>query len=371
MTTFEARYNDGVTARTHTARAELTDKGLDIYATEGGLLDSWAGGDVRTVDRGAARGAIRLTVGEDSLARLTIDDPLAPAAIMARFPDAARGHRISPRTMGRIAGWTAVFIAGLAFLVWVVIPAAAVQVAGMIPQSVQREIGKKVSEQLIQIVAFMEKKRVSDMRCTGGDGVAALEALTSQLTAQTPSNIEFRIGVLDAQLVNAVALPGGHILLTKGILNFVKGPNELAGVLGHEMGHVALNHAVENMIKVGGISALFSMLVGDVAGGAVIVAVGQSLIRGSFSQQAERAADGFAVRLMKKSELNSRPFANFFERLAEMHGKARPKESGRVMDWVSSHPPTLQRAETVRRTSTPGGTVLTDQQWQALRNICG
>lgn len=349
----------------------MTDTALDIYGEDGALLDRWPAEDIRLMDPKSSRGPVRFAVGEGDLARLTVDDRDVRADIIGRFPNVLHHRRISMATVGRIAGWSAFAVAGLAFVIWVVLPFAAVQVAGMIPQSVQSKVGERVSQQLISIVALMEKKRAADMICSSPAGDRALAKLRDRLAQNAPETIDFRIRVVDAKLVNAVALPGGHILLTRGILKFVGGGNELAGVLGHEMGHVVLNHAVENMIKVGGVTAILSLMVGDVAGGAVILAVSEAIIRGSFTQDAERAADDFGVRLMNKGNFDARPMAEFFHRLANMEKKmGMGKGTGRMREWVSSHPPTKARAQYVLDLAEPGEDVLTKAEWNALKTIC-
>ena len=369
MAEFAARYNDGRTARTYDARVRLTPGGLEIYNDAGALLDRWDGDALHAVDKPSPRRKLRLARGENDLARLSFADLEAGPTVLARFPNALRRQKLSAPMIKRIALWSAVAAASLAFVVWIVIPAAAGQLAKIIPQQVQSRVGEKVSDQLVQIVALMEKKRPEQLICTGDKGRAALDALVARLAAKTGGQT-FHVRVVDTPMVNAVAMPGGHILVTSGILKFVDGPNELAGVLAHEMGHVVLNHSAENLIKVGGVSALFSLLVGDVAGGAVIIAVANSLVQGSFSQEAERAADDFAVDLMKRAGLDAKPLSKFFDKLAAQEKEMGVEREGGIMEWMASHPPTQARATAVREAAAAGDTALTDAQWLALQGIC-
>lgn len=371
MEQFGARYNDGVTARTRDVRVSITANGLDILGEDGALLDRWPGEDIHLIDPKSSRGPTRLSVGEGDLARLTTDNPDVRAEIIGRFPNVLHHRRVSMATVQRVVGWSAFAIAGLVFVIWVVLPFAAVQIAGMIPQSIQSKVGERVSRQLISVVALIEKKRSADMICNSVQGDRALAKLQDRLAQNAPQDIDFKIRVINARLVNAVALPGGHILLTRGILKFVGDANEMAGVLGHEMGHVALNHAVENMIKVGGVTALFSLMVGDVAGGAVIIAVAEAVVRGSFTQEAERAADDFGVRLMNRGGFDARPMAAFFNRLAAMEKKkGLAKGTGRMREWMSSHPPTKDRAQYVLDLAEKGNDILSQAEWDALKKIC-
>ena len=104
--------------------------------------------------------------------------------------------------------------------------------------------------------------------------------------------------VLASSIPNALALPGGKIYLLNGLLQKAEGPDEIAGVIAHEMGHVAHRDQVRVMIQNGGTSFLIGLLFGDVTGSAAAIFAARSLVDASYSRQAESNADAFAIETM-------------------------------------------------------------------------
>ena len=370
MESFTARYNDGISARTHDVRVRLTLDGLSVFSDVDRLLDSWPADAIRIVDPKSGDGLLRLAKAENDLARLTVPDAGVRSVILDRFPNAARRHTISMGSALRILSWSAAAVGGIALLIWIILPFAAEKVAAAIPMSWQSGVGEKVERQILGIVAVMEGKPEGTLTCTNEPGLAALAKMKRRLAAWAHPDIPLRVRVIDSKMINALALPGDRIVMTRGIINFVLGPNELAGILGHEIGHVASNHSLERVIKVSGISALFSLLVGDVAGGAIVIAVGEALITGQYSQAAEREADEHAVRLLHQGKFDSRPFAGFFDRLEAEQLVPKSGTQGSVWRWVATHPASGERTETIRRAARPGSEILSQVEWQSLKKIC-
>ena len=351
-------------------RVRLTPDGLSIFSDVDQLLDSWPADAIRIVDLKSAGGLLRLTNAENDLARLIVPNDGMCSVILDRFPNAARRHAISMGRALRMLSYSTAAIGGVALLIWAILPFVAEKVAATIPMSWQSGVGEKVEQQILGFVALIEGKPEGTLTCTNEAGLAAVAKIKRRLAARSHPDISLHVRVIDSKMINALALPGGRIIMTRGIINFVSGPNELAGILGHEMGHVASNHSLERALKVGGVSALFSLLVGDVAGGAIVIAVGDALITGQFSQAAEREADEHAVRLLHQGNFDSRPFADFFERLEAKGLVPNPETEGRVWRWVDSHPASSERTKTIRRAARPGSEILSQAEWQSLKKIC-
>lgn len=370
MESFAARYNDGRTARTDDVIVRLTPSGLSIFDQTGKLLESWPGEKIRFVDPKSAQGPLRVAKSENDLACVTIEGDNVRALFAAKFPGMTRLHGVTRQTVARIFGWSGAAIAGVVLLVWVILPFVAEKVAAAIPMSWQARVGEKVEQQILGLIAVMEGKPVGELTCKNPAGLAAVAKMTQRLAAAPHPDIPLRVRVVDSKMINALAMPGGRIILTRAIINFVSGPNELAGILGHEIGHVASNHSLERMIQVGGVTAMFSMLVGDVAGGAIIIAVGQALINGQYSQAAEREADEHAVRLLAKGKYDSRPFALFFDRLESKQLAPKSGNAGRIWRWVGSHPPSGERTKAIRGAAQDGSEILSQAEWRSFKAIC-
>ncbi len=166
-----------------------------------------------------------------------------------------------------------------------------------------------------------------------------------------PQPFTYRFHVVASDEVNAFAAPAGHIYLNTGTLLRARNVSELAGVVAHEIGHVAKRHVARNfnralatniLHRVGVVAA--ELTAGPEAGRAAqnlggLAAMGYL---NTFSREAEHEADAFAVRLMVSSGYDPRGLAAFFETLKSEGGKSVPR-------FLSSHPATSDRIANTRR----------------------
>ena len=158
----------------------------------------------------------------------------------------------------------------------------------------------------------------------------------------------FQITLLDSPTVNAFALPGGYLYVTRGLLALASDASEVAGVLAHEMAHVTANHGVlrGRQQKAKEIAdRVVSEVVSNPVAGAVARAQGERRLA-RFSQQQELQADALGIRLMAKAGFD--PFANARFLDAMERFRAWRREGG-ADDMSSSHPSTPRRIELARR----------------------
>ncbi len=161
--------------------------------------------------------------------------------------------------------------------------------------------------------------------------------------------LPWRFVVLDDPTVNAFALPGGPIFVTRGILGHLNSEAELAAVLGHEIGHVTARHSVEQMSKAQiaqlglGVGMIFSedlRQLGQVAG------AGMQLLFLRFGRDAERQSDELGFRYMVDQGYDPRQMASVFTTLERASAQAG---AAPMPQWLSTHPDPGDRAETARR----------------------
>lgn len=156
---------------------------------------------------------------------------------------------------------------------------------------------------------------------------------------------EFRCRVVAAPEVNAFALPGGQVVVFTGLLAAAQAPEEVAGVLAHEMQHVLRRHGLKNVVRRLGTRAILGALLGDE--GLFYALVEQSadqLLSSQFSRKQETEADRRGVELLRRAAVDPRGFVAFFERLA-----ARERKLEAALSWVSTHPPSAHRARQLRQ----------------------
>jgi Zn-dependent protease with chaperone function len=198
--------------------------------------------------------------------------------------------------------------------------------------------------------------------CTGAGGQAALRKLARQLS---PDADKLNIRVVHVPMVNAAALPGGNIVIFDKLLDEAPGPDAVAGVLAHEMGHVQERHVTQAMIREFGVSALISVL-GGTAGSGI-----DTLDSLHYSRGAEAQADGDAIVTLRRAGISPAPTADFFHHLADQE-----KIFGRAdaaLGYVSTHPLTAGREARFRASAVKGAAYrpsLSPEEWAALAGIC-
>lgn len=149
-------------------------------------------------------------------------------------------------------------------------------------------------------------------------------------------DFEWRIRVIHNDTVlNAFCTPGGYMYVFTGILKFLESEDQLAGVLGHEMGHADRRHSTQQMTKMYGIQVLLDLVAGDRA---LVKEISKGLIGLSFSRNHEREADDASVHYLCPTPYNSAGGAGFFEKLI----KEKPSK---VPVFLSTHPDPGNRIE--------------------------
>ncbi|HYV48147.1 MAG TPA: M48 family metallopeptidase [Myxococcaceae bacterium] len=144
-----------------------------------------------------------------------------------------------------------------------------------------------------------------------------VEAMARKLAAEAGMDAEhLEVEVLDDETVNAFALPGGHVFVFTGLLKKSQSPDEVAGVLAHELGHVVLRHHLRSALRSMGVGAVASAVFGDGSGLVAMLAAGSSqLVSLAFSREQEEEADAFAVTLAEKAGFDPLAVGKLLERM--------------------------------------------------------
>ncbi len=160
------------------------------------------------------------------------------------------------------------------------------------------------------------------------------------------AKVPFIIKVIDSDEVNAFALPGGYFYVNKGLILAADNEAELAGVMAHEIAHVAARHAMENQGK--GALINYASLAGIIFGGPIVSQVlynGGGILAGlaslKFSRGAEEEADSLGVQYLYASGYDPTAMATMFEKLASKN----KKKPGTVTKLFSTHPQSLERRD--------------------------
>ncbi len=159
-------------------------------------------------------------------------------------------------------------------------------------------------------------------------------------------NITYHFKVVDTEAVNAFAIPGGYLYVNIGLIRAAQNEAELAGVIGHEIGHVVGKHSVKQMTRQLGIAAVVQLALGEDESTIKQMVAGLTAngVLMKYSRDAEREADIYAVQELFDAGIDPEGMATFFEKLLNLQ-KGRPSK---LQQLFSTHPPTAQRIAAVR-----------------------
>jgi hypothetical protein len=201
------------------------------------------------------------------------------------------------------------------------------------------EIGRRVSAEAEQELALITEAALADY----------VNRLGLQLAAVAPGErYPYQFRLIHDQAINAFALPGGFIYVNTGIIDAADREAELAGVLAHEIGHVALRHGTNQASRNSFLQLGFGILGGIFGGGGGVGAIvaqagagiGAAAFFNRFSRDAERQADLLGAQILYDAGYDPTGMPEFFEKLEAQGGSRGP-------EFLSSHPNPGNRAESV------------------------
>lgn len=166
------------------------------------------------------------------------------------------------------------------------------------------------------------------------------------------ASTRFEFTVLDSSIINAFALPGGYVSISRGLMAYFNDEAELAGVLGHEVGHVTARHYANRYTRAtlyGGLAGIAGIASGSetLAG---IANTGASLYLLHNSRGQETQSDRLAVRYMSRTGYDLMGAVRMLERLVEASGRATGAASSFMEAWSSTHPADDKRIARARET---------------------
>ncbi len=351
-----ASYTDKNSDRTHSVGVNLTSRGLLIRKPPGhdaDLVWPYAALSAEPLLPPQQNAAAVLTYKYMHEAELRIQNSRFLATLAKDAPHLTKRKR----SRGRI--WYAILAVSFALIAWSLASLSewkpARGIATLIPASTRAEFGK-------QIVAQTRAKYKS---CAGRDGHAALDAILVRLLPDAAERATFHLTVVNWKLVNAFAAPGRQLLLTRGMIKSAQSPEELAGVLAHEIGHGRELHPDAGVVRSIGLAATLQLIIGD--GSGIVSGAAHTLLNTRYVRSDEREADRIALKLLQNAKISHDGMHAFFSRAA----KAQKSEALGLFNFLSTHPTSQERADNIARVpSYPVAPLLTPAQWQSLKTIC-
>lgn len=320
----------------------------------------WPLAEIRQLEDTAGHDGVILRWTGDPLARLNLRKP----HLLYSMPHLTRAA--PPKGRGRLAAWAFAAVAAVTIQIGILVPLLADRLATFVPPAGERALGEATFGQIRQALAGTGLPPL--LTCDDKDGLAALEQMLLALGVERDTDDAVKVFVLDHEMVNAFALPGGYVVFFRGMIDAALSPNEIAAVLAHEVGHVENRDPTRHALRSAGSIGILGLLFGDFAGGAAVLFLTEQLISASHSQGAETGADEFAFGALEEAGVSPAALGDMFERLRTKYGDTE----GVVAHFVSH--PTLSsritRAREVAREDASYGEIISEYEWRALKNIC-
>ena len=354
----DALYFDGRTATDQRVAVTLDAQGLR-FSGEATPEQHWTYDGLAAVERHHMGLPFRITHQGQSDARLILRDDAMAIGLIARAPQLKGGF--SFRGKGRALAWTAGVAASFILAGFLVLQFAPQKLAFVLPDSWRDRVGSQVELQLTEGAA----------QCTGAAGVSALGVMAARLAEGNADLPPLSIHVYNIPVMNAFAMPGERIVITAELIRRANRPEQVAGVLAHEVGHVLKRHSEAQLVRATGLQILLSIITGG--GGDTISTIAGVAAILTYTREAEAEADDIALALMENAAIDPMGLKEFFEILLAQEGKPSTGAWGKIESSISTHPGTEDRIKKIH--PLPGNimprAVLSDAQWQALRKICG
>jgi len=300
------------------------------------------------------------------LTAMRVSERLGSAPRLVTFPDGAfcevadhAGFDAMLHATGYHEGWVARaqnsprhalmaaagLIVSLAVAYWIVLPWMAGVVARSVPAPVEARIGQATLDSL-------DRGLLGPSRLPAAEQARIRAGFTSLSRPDDPSH-DYRIlfrhgGDLGA---NALALPGGTIVVTDELVALAGNGAGLMGVLAHEAGHVAERHGLQQIVQASAVGAAAAYVFGDYS--SLLAGVSGAMLSMRYSREHEREADDYAIAVMRRNRLPTGDLADVLEKLEASHGgggeKGKQGEKKDAPDFFSTHPLTHERIEALRR----------------------
>lgn len=385
-----AVWHDGKTAVAHPVLLEYAAEAGELYIyeplalpggqfcrTPGEPLAVWPLGAILPLEgklHKGATGPVRITLDPDDGQRIVLHSREVIDTVahwIAPGQDARKKRRLRNWVYGTVAVWLVCL--GLYLASPIIFSTAAL----LVPQRWEESIGESSLDTVLQALSLLS---ISQGVCEKGGDSPDLAALMRRLElADDVDGYTFHLTVLNADFVNAFALPGGYLVVSTGLIKACESPDELAGVLAHEMAHVTARHGTTRMLRYYTWSSLLKVFGGS---DSTMSSITLSFITSGFDRGDEREADHQGVVRLVRAGINPEGLRAFFTRLQEDE-RGKDEDEWDVFSYMGSHPQLKERQNNIATSRREAVALLNNgnrepaytpamsrEAWKRLQGLC-
>ncbi len=355
-----ATYFDGQSARDHQVTLDIAGTAL-VFSSTSVPSTRWTIKGLHPLDPPSSGQPFRLTHVDKPGARLILRDDAFIKALLSSSPHLKGGY--SWGDICSIFGWTIGGLAAVAALTYVCMALLPDKIAKILPNDWRNRVGREME------TAVVEGARL----CSTPKGNAALAAMIGNLAQGAPDMPAISVHIYDVPILNAFAVAGGNIIMTRELIEKADAPEEVAGVLAHEIGHVFHLHPEAQLVRLTGMQVLASIFTGSNGGNmSTSLAFIATILK--YTRSAEKEADAYARETLVNASINPMGLKTFFEKIQKLEADLKTNNSTfkALGNLFATHPGTEDRIKEI--TPLPVGQVavpaLTPDEWLALKAIC-
>lgn len=360
---YRGYYYDGVKPIRYEVEVTITRDGLRIQKPGHITTSLWNISEFSQVNDPFIDSEIRLEKGSDIPEILIIKDLSFVEALKSISPDSKSRFKDTtgrPKWISTIIYLSiAAVVVSITLYMWV-LPNMAGFIAKRIPVSWEQRLGRGYKEFFTQSFDVCEQEELHQQ----------VERIQSQLlNTISNSRYKYNITILDFNMVNAFALPGGEIVLFRGLIEKSNRPEELAGVMAHEIQHVEQRHSTKILIKDKSLDIILSAVTGNSSGVGSTLNATKILGSLAYRRDEESSADKQGLEMLMKAEVDPNGLIDFFKIIDKEHGDVPD-----VFKYVSTHPNTQDRINTlkdmIRQSDFVANKLLPDVDWEKTKMLC-
>lgn len=357
-----ARYFDGKTSAAQNVTVIIDDRDVTL-CNDDGTVTTLNRGDLRLCEKPLANSPLRLRRAQDDGMRIVFakEDAKSVADILRQGPSKVAVDEASRRAITRLIVGIIGFTALVGLTIWLAVPIAAQILADHYPRHSEITLGKAARDQIL----FALEKLDDDFKvCRPKDQARdAIGKIIAQLGHETPLDYDYDITFVQSEIPNALALPGGQILVFSGLLEIMDSPEAFTGVLAHEIGHSEMRHGLRNLFA----NTAITQLIRLISGGALVVPAEFALKQG-YTRDMEREADQFALQTMQGADIRTTDTAVLFTKLRDI----LEKDGGGLdlPEMLSSHPDMDARIAHFENATATGAVNIDPADWLSLKMAC-
>lgn len=357
---WDAIYYDGKTANSQKTKIRF-EEGAIVFHDVNGQEHFWP---YKKINLEKLDKDTRITVQSERDAVLVLPASTL-AALIEKVPHLRKDRRDRRKFAGLIAGLT-LAAASTATFIFAVIPYMATRLAHSTPIQTEQQIGENLASQVMLILRPCKNDRAH----------AILEPVVQEFARAGGIEHNVKLTLLRTSMANALALPGGQMMATRGFLDAVDNDQEAFwAVVSHELAHVKNRDGMVALYRNLGLSTLLEIVTGGSGAAQQAILVGGQITNLSYTRSQERAADELAYEIMERMSLNPAALGRALDALVGTTNHSH-KDGSHVdfkwPEWLQTHPDTdgrIERAmaqDTKRRHALP----LSEADWEIVRHAC-